>query len=709
MEDQKQKPSLLYEDDHVFLTNENELFLKKDEHSKARKVCKLPEEKVDDKIAELRNNFEQLAEQSKRLLQKNTAGKEELDNLIDSIEESFCIGDTDALIERLESYRSSIDETAEDNAAEEPAENKEDLTEQAEAKQEEGKEHHPEERAEGGRDPEAYYRTIVKKAQKLAKQTDWSRIPDKFDDLSRKWSDGPEAEEEAMKKLYQKFTRTVENFEKRKEEHYEEVNKQKQKNFETKKRLLEEFEGIISNETWTATKRVGQMKRQWDHTGSMPPGRGEGFDARFKELLNTFNAHKVDRLVQQRQKREDNLMIKLAILEKMERINEQIDHETENWDEIDETFDQLTKQWKKVGRVPKEKANNAWERYKSAQDSFYDLKYRYNPAHQSKVDKFSSKKENIIEEAEALTEAEDIAIAARKINKLHRRWKKIGNLPQRLEDELWNRFKAATDAFNEKKAKNKDKIKEQEEQHYQKKLDLIDQANSIKDTDDFDKGNSQMQSLMNRWKAVDPVARKKSNKIWKWFKGAMDEFYDRSREHFKEVKEERKENLEEKKELLGKLHDLGQHEDSIEAVNIAKGVQEEFKNVGYVPIKQKNKMWKLYREACDVIYDRFRAAKSGDKFDQELAKADLDVEDRNEIQKLRKEYKRVKKEAREIEKEILQFEEKKTYFKPTSGGNSLLDEVENRIQKAEAKLNQKENKMDALTEEMDDIRGSQNE
>src|SRR5699024_8473679 len=173
------------------------------------------------------------------------------------------------------------------------------------------------------------------------------------------------------------------------------------KNFETKKRLLEEFEGIISNETWTATKRVGQMKRQWDHTGSMPPGRGEGFDARFKELLNTFNDQKVDRLMQQLQKREDNLMIKLAILQKIERINEKIDHENENWKEIDENFEQKTKQCKKVGRVPKEKANNTWERYKSAQDSFYDLKYRYNPAHQSKVDKFSSKKENIIEEAEA--------------------------------------------------------------------------------------------------------------------------------------------------------------------------------------------------------------------------------------------------------------------------------------------------------------------
>src|SRR5699024_4955473 len=125
--------------------------------------------------------------------------------------------------------------------------------------------------------------------------------------------------------------------------------------------------------------------------------------------------------------------------------------------------------------------------------------------------------------------------------------------------------------------------------------------------------------------------------------------------------------------------------------------------------KQKNKMWKLYGEACDVMYDRHRAAKSGDKIDQELEKADLDVVDRNEMQKLGKKNKRVKKEAREREREIVEDEEKKTYFKPTSGGNSLLDEVENRIQKAEAKLNQKENKMDALTEEMDDIRGSQNE
>jgi hypothetical protein len=550
----------------------------------------------------------------------------------------------------------------------------------------------------------SYYKNIVEKAEDLAKQTDWPYVSMELDNLSKEWSEGPDLESDEVKKLYQKFTDTVDAFEQRKEEHYEELNKQKEENLETKKKLLEEFEGIISNKTWTATRRVSQMKGQWNSIGPLPSGKGEGLDERFEELLSTFNDHKVDRLVQQRQKEEDNLMLKLAVLEKMERVVKSIDHTTENWDEIDEKFDDLTKQWKKIGRVPKEKSNEVWGRYKDAQDEYYDRKYKYDPEHQSKVDRFTHKKQKICEEAEALLEQEDIASAARQINRLHRRWKKVGNLPQRDEDKLWARFKSATDAFNERKAKNQEKIREQEEEHYQQKLELIDKAIALKDTDDFEKGHSKMQSFMDRWKKIGPVPRKKSDKIWKKFKGAMDEFYDRRREHFKEVKEERKKNLEKKKEILEKLRELGKHEDPIEAVEITKGLQEKFKNIGYVPIKHKNKMWKQYREACDVIYDRMRAAKSGDKFDQELAKADLDPEDRSKIQKLRKKYNKIKKEAKKLEKEALQYKEKKTYFKPSGGSNSLLDEVENKIEEVEEKLKNKQQKMDSITEEMDEIR-----
>lgn len=704
MEEQKKASEHLYEDEHVFLTEQNELFLKKGTQGDQEKVCEAATDEVEEKVEELRNRFEDLQAKVTNILEDTDPDPEAVANLYSELKEAVCIGDVNGLIAQLEEQAPAAKTDTEEVQQEAGEQEAEAVSEEKSPEENTAPETEEQEEAEQKEDPVEYYRAIVSKARDLAKQTDWSYVSMELNNLSHEWSDGPDTNSDEVKKLFGKFNDIVDGFEKKKEEHYEKLNKQKKENLETKKKLLEEFEGIISNKTWTATRRVSQIKGQWHSMGPLPSGKGEGFDERFEELLNTFNDHKVDRLVQRRQKREDNLMVKLTVLEKMERVTKSIDHETENWNEIDEKFESLTKQWKKIGRVPKEKADNVWDRYKSVQDAFYDLKYRYNPEHQSKVDKFSTKKERICEEAEALLEADDIATAARQINKLHRRWKKIGNLPQRAEDKLWSRFKAATDAFNELKAKNQDKIKEQEEKHYRQKLDLIDEANAIKDTDDFDKGHSGMQSLMDRWKQIGPVARKKSNKIWKQFKGAMDEFYDRRREHFKEVKEQRKENLEEKKEILEKLHELGRHEDPIKAVNIAKDLQEKFKNAGYVPIKHKNKMWKKYREACDVIYDRFRAAKSGDKFDQELAKADLDTDDRHQIQKLRKKFKKVEKEARALKEEVLNFKEKKTYFNPSDGSNSLLDQVEEKIQKTEAKLKKKQQKMDALTREMDDIR-----
>lgn len=698
MEEEKKASEYLYEDEQVFLNEDNELFLKKGPGGTAKKITEVSAEEVGNKIDELKGAFKELEQEVEQVLSDKEATDEVRANLKEEVLNTPAIGDFSGLLTRLE--------VAGPEEAKAPEENNEEVEEDSadvEQASESGEEEEPEEDSED-EDPIDYYRDIVKKAEDLAKQSDWSYVQVELDNLSHKWAEGPDTESDKVKKLFQKFNKAVESFEKRKEEHYEQLDKQKQENLETKKKLLEELEGIISNKTWTATKRVNQMKRQWNNTSPLPSGKGEGLDERFEELLEIFNKHKVDRMVQERQKKEDNLMLKLTVLEKMEKVAGSIDHETTNWKEIDKKFEDLTKQWKKIGRVPKQKADHVWERYKSAQDLYYDNKYKHDPEHQSKVDRFYHKKEKICEEAEALLEEEDIASAAREINKLHRRWKKIGNLPQRTEDKLWNRFKSATDAFNERKANNRDKIEKQEEEHYQQKLELIEKANAIKDTDDFEKGHSKMQSYMDRWKKIGPVARDKSNKIWKRFKGAMDEFYDRRREHFKEVKEERKENLEKKKEILEKLRELGQHEDPLEAVDIAKDLQEKFKNVGYVPIKQKDKMWKEYREACDVIYDRMRAAKSGDEFDQELAKATLDPEDRTKIQNLRKKFQKMEKEVRKLEKEALQYKEKKTYFKPSKGGNSLLDQVNDKIAEVEQKIEKREEKMEDLTDKMEDIR-----
>ena len=730
MEESNTTSQYVYEDEFSFLTDKNELILKESSHFSKRKLVEVEEGDLESTLEELKEAFSKLEKEVLQLENEDDPDQDLIADLKDSLENRQALGDFDDLYNRLNAIQApakdektekdekpetgsvpvaDADEGSESDEASEEAEAVEkDLESEETASTSEDEEstvsEESEEQKEDSEDSIEYYKNILEKADSLSKQDDWPYVTMELDNLSRKWGEGPDLDTDEVGKLYQKFTSKVDEFEERKKEHYEKLNKQRKENLERKKKLLSKLNEIVDSEEWTATGKVGSLKNKWGSVGPLPKGEGEDLDEKFDRLISTFNDHKVDRLVQKRQKEEDNLMIKLIVLDKMENVAGSIDESTTGWKKIDDDFEDLTKQWKKIGRVPKEKSNEVWQRYKSAQDAYYDKKYKFDKKHRSKVDKFRDKKENIIEEAEALLEKDDLASAARKINKLHRRWKKVGNLPQRLEDKLWDRFKAATDAFNEKKSKNTDKLHEQEEEHYREKLELIEEAESIKETTDWDKGHKKMQSLMDKWKAVGPVPRKKSNKIWKKFKGAMDVFYDRRREHFKEVKEERKDNLEEKKEILDELKALGQHEDPIEAVNIAKKLQSKFKDAGYVPIKKKNKIWKQYREACDVIYDRFRAAKSGDKFDQELAKADLDSDDRSKIQSMRKEYKKIKKEVRQLEEEVIKFQETKTYFKPSKKGSSLLDEVEQKIENAEEKLQDKQEKLESITREMEEIK-----
>lgn len=700
MEKSKATSDYVYEDEFSYVTAEGDIFRKGNTYQDEKKLADTDADDFESELAALRSNFVDL---QKELSSSEQLSEDEAEQWKERLNNAEAIGNFDALYQTLE----QLQQANESSEKEEP-----EISEEADSlsylepadEEEKSAENTP----QNEDDPVQYYKNLTKEAQELSKSEDWQNASQKLNKLSYQWSEGPEVEnaeaEEKVKDLYSKFTKAEESFNKQKEEYYAKADKKRKENLSQKRDLIREIEKIVNDENWNATGKVKSLQTKWSSIGAVPKEQAADINQKFESLIKEFKSHKVDRLVEKRQKREDNLMMKMAVLDKMEQVAGGINKDTTNWDEIDETFEDLTTQWKKIGRVPREKSNQVWSRYKAAQDEYYDNKYKYDIDHRSNVDSFTAKKENVIEEAEALVEQDDIAKAARKVNKLHRRWKKIGNLPQRKEDELWDRFKSATDAFNKKKAENQDLIEKQEEQHYQQKLELIEKAEEVKDTNNWDEGHQKMQSLMDRWKKIGPVPRKKSNKIWKQFKGAMDVFYDRRREHFAEAKEQQKENLKKKEEILEKLRDLHQHPDPIEAVDEAKKLQSEFKDVGYVPIKKKNEMWQKYREACDVIYDRMRAAKSGNKFDQELAKADLDAEQRSEIQELRKEHKKIEKEVRDLKDEVLQLEESKANFNFSDDDNPLLKDMEQKIAKLQAQLENKRNKLEAISMEMDDIR-----
>lgn len=550
---------------------------------------------------------------------------------------------------------------------------------------------------------EAYYKELAEKAEQLVDVSDWAYVSMEFDNIDTKWEEGPDPVDVEISGYRETIDERREQFEEKKRAHYEEKKRQREENLKKKEEILESLKKIVDDKQWTATREVGKLKGQWDRIKSVPAEKEEELEQKFNNLLSTFDDHKVDRLVKKKQQEEDNLTGKLVILEKMEAFVKGLD-ESSDWNEMEKEFERLAKQFRKIGRVPVEKNQEVWNQYHELQDTFHSMRFKHDKEYRETIEKYLTRKRKLIDEAEALIDADDLADAARKVNKLHRRWKKAGNLPQKDENDLWDRFKAATDAFNEKKSENIDQLREQEQENLEEKQKLVEEAEKLKDSDDWEQTHRSLQSLMDKWKNVGPVPKRSSGKIWKKFKGAMDHFYDRRRDHFKEVKEERKDNLKEKEEVLDKLRELKDHDDPIEAVNLAKPLQEEFKKAGYVPIKHKNRMWKEYREICDVIYDRFRAAKAAvDVVGRENVES-FSADDIADIRKLNSKAASLRQEIKKGEQELIQQKESLSYFKPSGGSNSLLDQVKEKVDKAENEIEKKKEQLAEIEKEIDLIK-----
>lgn len=558
-------------------------------------------------------------------------------------------------------------------------------------------------------DVEKYYQDIVEKAEAFVTQKDWAFVSNELANLALHIEEGPDSGSEEAKASILKFTTIRDEFEVKKRAHYEELNQKKAENLVVKKDLLKQFSDINNEEKWSATKEVSQIKGRWESIKLLPHGEVDALNERFEKLVEEFESHKVDRLVKKLQKEEENLTLKLVILEKMDALNERVKGEKADFDELNKEFHDLIIQWRKIGRVPAEKNQLVWDHYNQAQDSFNELRFKHDKAYRKSVELSLEKKKKLIKEAEALMDLEDLALAARKVNKLHKVWKKTGNLPQKEENELWDKFKLATDAFNDKKTEHIDELRDQEQLNLEAKQKLIELAEQLQGTENFEEGHQSLQKLMEEWKKIGPVPRKKSSKVWNQFKAAMDVFYESRREHFKDVRKDHKENLKKKNELIDKLKELAEHSDPALAVEETKKIQNEFKNVGHVPLKFKNKIWKQYREVCDTIYERYRSSGTDLGIERKLASQGVVPENRKEIIKAQKSIDGLRKDVSRLESEIIQFQEASTYFKPTNKGNKLIDELNTKIEKAEKELNSKKDQIKKLRISIENLRPKEDE
>ena len=541
---------------------------------------------------------------------------------------------------------------------------------------------------------------LADKADGFARASNWQQMQSELDNIRFKWDqlleeDATLASETGYRELEARVEAARQKVSERKAEWVEKRRERRKENMAKRAKILDQLQDIIDRKKWQAFKQVSNLSNRWEDIKDVPKEpEAEEQEKKFEDLIKEFNEKKVNFLVRKAQKEEENLVGKLTVLDKLNQVISSVGPDTENWEQRDREVEELSRQWRKIGHVPSEQSDTIWERFKAVRDGYFTKKMEYNKDFRAQTMKNIRKKTHLCELAEALLEEEDLAIAVREINNLHKKWKKIGPIPKEKNDELWERFNEATRKFNERKSENLDLIREQEQKNLDEKAALCEKAEALSGRTDWSEATAEMDALMKAWKDAGPVPRRKAGKLWKRFKNAMDAFYDARRKHFKTVRDEQKDNYEKKKEIVAELVKLGDHENPEEAVQHAKQLQEKFRSIGFVPIKKKQKIEKEYKEACDQIYQRHRGSgrKAATARDQQ-ASAD---------KSLRAEYFNLKKECDNLHEEIMRYQDTKTFINPGGKGNDLIDEIQQKIDDAQKKLDKKQDKLEELRQKMDD-------
>lgn len=397
-----------------------------------------------------------------------------------------------------------------------------------------------------------------------------------------------------------------------------------------------------------------------------------------------------------------NLEMKTSLCETVEKLGEEPD--------VISAFHQLQKlhqQWREIGPVAKELREDLWARFKAASTVI-------NKRHQDHFEKLKSKEQEnldaktiICEQIEAidftsLKSFKDWEDKNKEVIGLQDKWKTIGFAPKKFNVKIFERFRAACDIYFDKKGEFYKAIKTEMEKNLEAKKDLCEKAEALKDNTDWKDTTDKMIALQKEWKKIGPVARKHSDTIWKRFITACDYFFEQKNKNVVSQKSVEQTNLAAKKELIAKIKGLDETLGHDEAILALKGYMAEWNTIGFVPFKEKDKIYKEYHEAVDQQFDRLKVDQNDRKmqsFRNNLS--DMTSGERgkgrlfSERDKLMRMYERMKSELQTYENNIgfLSISSK--------GGGGLVKEMERKIEKLKEEMALAVKKIDAIDENLE--------
>jgi Domain of Unknown Function (DUF349) len=343
--------------------------------------------------------------------------------------------------------------------------------------------------------------------------------------------------------------------------------------------------------------------------------KGDEFDTVFDASFKLIKDRKTLHFKQQEENKSENLRKKLELLEKLRVLSDSQD----TTDQF-ETFKLLQKEWKSIGGVPGTQAKTLWANYHALTDRFYDNQSIYFELKELDRRKNLEAKLELCNRAEKLAEVELIKDAIRELNELHHEFKHLGPVPKEDKEAVWQRFKAASDAVYSKRDAYLQNLQEELQINFNNKATLCDelqefatfQSDRIKE---WNQKTKDILEIQKRWELVGGLPRAKAKDINRRFWSAFKTFFNNKNAFFKKLDEEREQNLQAKNDLVKRALELKESSDWEKTSNELKNLQQKWKEVGPVPEKFREKVFKEFKEACDHFFGQRRTQL--DKVDNE--------------------------------------------------------------------------------------------
>ena len=483
---------------------------------------------------------------------------------------------------------------------------------------------------------------------------------------------------------------------------FKEQEQEKQENLEKKLAIIEKIKAMVTSpeEANKSYKDFKALQDEWREIKNVPAERANELWRNYQLYVEQF----YDLLKLNSEAREydfkKNLELKTKLCEAAEKLADEPD--------VISAFHQLQKlhqEYREIGPVSKELRDEIWNRFKAASTVINKRHQQHFEGLRAKEEDNLAKKTALCEKVEAIAAEENKSGAdwerhTKEIIEVQAEWKTIGFAPQKMNVKIFERFRAACDDFFGRKAEYFRSLKDTFKENAEKKRALIEKAKALQDSTEWKSTGDKLISLQKEWKTIGMVPKKLGDQLWEEFLGACNKFFEARKAAGAGSRSDERENLEKKRDVITRL--------KAAAEEAGEGLQErvqqlveEYQAIGHVPFKEKDKLYEEYHAVLDKLYKELnitvakrRLSKFKDNLKQVAERGESALD--NERARLMRQYEQLKQEVQTYENNLgfLNVSSKK--------GNSLIDEMNRKVQKLKDDMNLVREKIKAIDAENKD-------